>query len=299
MVPFGSLLAHDNGSGVGLQFCEPQYQSSSWQDSPFSPKSRLDSRLDLSTFRVDSMLVHPEDDEFDNSAPYSQVMERTSYYSIALDECEKGCSSAPTTLPLSSLTADEASDGKQSLQITSRSKVSFSKQVECLEIESHDSFTDEEYDAMWYTPEESLQMRYDCVETVRVMAGQAPLEAQEVCFRGLECKTGQPLQARSSRKALTRKSVLEEQAFYRELRVSNEEAIAQISRQHSAPSVAFAIEVAQRDCAMDCDQWMYHYDEDEWTFSNEIVKEKSWLHAALPIAPKLNFFSVLRNPITV
>lgn len=277
MVPFG---AHLNDHGVSLQHSEPQYHSS-WDATPCSPeKSRLDV-LFLS-------------DEFDCASP---LVEHTSDYSLVMDDCERGCVSLPISLPLCSLTAEEASDGNQSLAISARSRVSFSKQVECYEIDTLDSYSDEEYDATWYTPDDSLAMRNDCIRTVHVMIGQTPLEDDEVCFRGLECKTGHCLQARSSRKALSRNSVLEEQAFYRDLKVDNPNAIAVVAQQYSAPSVEAAIQVAKRDHAQACDQWMLHFNEDEWDYSNEIIVKKNWFHAALPIAPKLAYFNLLRNPL--
>ena len=58
----------------------------------------------------------------------------------------------------------------------------FSKQVECFEIDTLDSYSDEEYDATWYTPEESLAMPNHCIRTVHVMIGQTPLEDDEICF---------------------------------------------------------------------------------------------------------------------
>mmetsp|Transcript_28594 Transcript_28594/g.69277 ORF Transcript_28594/g.69277 Transcript_28594/m.69277 type:complete len:301 (+) Transcript_28594:42-944(+) len=300
MVPFGILLANEHGAGLSLQFGDQQYHS--WEDSPFSPeKSRLDSR-DFVTVPIENHMIRDpcDEDEYDCGLP---SITRDSNYSLVIDDCERGCSSLPTSLPLCSLTADEASDGKQSLPITERSRVAFSKQVECFEIDTLDSYSDEEYDSTWYTPEEALSIRNECIRTVQVMFGEVPLDNDDdICFRGLECKSGQPLQARLSRKKLTRNRVLEEQALNRDLKEENPEAIAEISRQHSAPSVAAAIEAAQRDHVQTCDQWMYYFDEDEWTYSNEVVKV-SWLHAALPIAPKLSYFTMLRNnhrePITV
>ncbi|CAJ1963552.1 unnamed protein product [Cylindrotheca closterium] len=302
MVPFGTLLANDHGAGLSLQFGEPQYHS--WEDSPCSPaKSRLDSR-DFITIPLENIMIRDpydqDEHEFDCGLP---SITRDSNYSLEIDDCERGCSSLPMSLPLRNLTADESSNGKQSLPITESSRVAFSKQVECFQIDTLDSYSQEEYDAMWYTPEETQSIRRESVKTLKVMLGEAPLEQDDVvCFRGLEYKAGHPFQARQSRKALTRNSVLDEQALNKDLKVYNPEAIAEVSRQRSAPSVAAAIEAAHRDHTQDCDQWMYYFDEDEWTFSNEIAKV-SWLHAALPIAPKLSYFKMLRSnhrtPITV
>lgn len=290
MVPFGILLGNDNG--VGLQFSEPQY----YENSPlFSPeKSRLDV-LDLSTIPRDLYLQ--EDDEY-FAAPCSLSIDRSSY--LSLEACELGESSShPMSVPLNSLSAEEISD-ESSKSLTIGSRVSFKKQVECFEIDTLDSYSDQEYDAMWYTPEETQAMRMDCVRTVQVMVGDLPLQNND-CFRGLECKTGLPLQARQQRKALSRNRVLEEQAFYKDLGevALGMNAIAEVARQYSAPSVEHAIQIAKRDHSQDCDQWMTHFDEDEWTYSNEIVTRGGWLLAALPIAPKLSYFDFLRNPITV
>jgi len=284
MVPFGI-------QAVILQFGEPQWQVSSLDDSsPCRPlQSKLDSP-DMVTIPRDPILA--DHDEFDCGLPLKKS--RDSNYSLVMDNCERGIDSSLISLPLSSLTADEISDATQSLPISNRSQVSFSKRVECFEICTLDSYSDEEYDAMWYNPEESLAMRNECIRTVEVMLGNVfPDDDEEICFRGLECKTGHPLQARSQRKALSRKSVLEEQEFDKD-----PDAISVVAQKYSAPSVEAAIQIAKRDHSQDCDQWLDHFDEDEWTYSNEIVK-KSWLHAALPKAPKLNCFSVLRNPITV
>lgn len=297
MVPFGILLANAHGAEPSLQFLEPHYHA--WEDSPCSPaKSRLGAR-DFSTVPIENFMIrdlYNEDDRQDEYDCGLPPITRESNFSLDMDDCERGFSSPPMSLPLSSLTADEASDGKQSLPITARSRVAFSKQVECFQIDTLDSYSDEEYDSMWYSPEESQAIRIECAKTLQVMLGDVPLDELDICFRGLECKAGHTLEARQTRKTILRHSVLDEQAVNRDLKVDNPEALAAFSQQHSAPSVAAAIETAQRDHTQDCDQWMYHFDEDEWTYTNEIIKPVSWLHAALPIAPKLCYFKMLRNP---
>jgi len=289
MVPF---THHAKDQGVSIQLYH-----SSWECSP--EKSRLDSSLvDFSTLGDDPSYSHIDDLDL-------PLIERTSDYSLVLDDCERGYASLPMSLPLNSLSADEASEGTPSLPISQRSKVSFSKSVECFEIDTLDSYSEEEYDACWYTPEEYLSMRYECIHTVQVMIGDAVPDSDDeiFCFRGLECKTGHPLQARQSRKALARKCVLEEQALNRDLKIDNPDAIAVVARQRSAPCVQAAIQVAKRDHFQDCDQWMYDFDEDDWTYSNESVKRKFSLPTlsfpSLPIAPKLSYFNILRNPIKV
>lgn len=133
------------------------------------------------------------------------------------------------------------------------------------------TLSEEEIDATWYTYDEMQCLRKDAIRTLRLMFGEDLQEEtdEEVCFRGLEYKSGLPSKARKERKKNARNVVLEEQDFHREICIIDAEAIAAVSRECSQPCVLAAIKAAEMDLNSSYEEWKLHFDEEQCLYSNK------------------------------
>jgi hypothetical protein len=214
--------------------------------------------------------------------------------------CSSMISASSSSSTISSSTASSSKKKKgQVLAISEGSKVSFYTRVSSKRIRPRDSLSEEEIEATWYSADEMQCIRKDNIRTLRMMLTEVMLEEEEgeVCFRGLEYKSGLPSKARKDRKKNLRNSVLDEQEFHRQLNIINPEAIAEISKEYSAPCVTAAIEAAEMDHTLDFDEWKLYFDEERCVYSNDTGTSKKgcWRKESVPIARTLSFLARLKT----
>jgi hypothetical protein len=208
--------------------------------------------------------------------------------------------SSSSSSTISSSTASSSTKKKgQVLAVSEGSKVSFYTRVSSKRVRSRASLSEEEIEATWYSLDEMHCIRKDNIRTLRMMLTEDMLDEKEgeVCFRGLEYKSGLPSKARKDRKMNIRNSVLDEQEFHRQLNIINPEAIAEISKEFSEPCVTAAIEAAEMDHTLDFDEWKLNFDEEQCLYSNDTGRSKRgcWRKEAAPIARTLLFLTRLKH----
>jgi hypothetical protein len=260
--------------------------------------------------------VHEKDkaqERIPNDSDYSHGIELPEIVALPrkiIKRSESNCSNSSVSLAsssssstISSSTASSAIKKKgQVLAVSEGSKVSFYTRVRTKLVRSRDSLSEEEIEATWYSFDEMQCIRRDNIRTLRMMLAEDMLEEGkgEVCFRGLEYKSGLPSKARKDRKMNIRNSVLDEQEFHHQMNIINPEAIAEISKEYSEPCVTAAIEAAEMDHTLDFDEWKLHFDEEQCLYSNDTRRSPRgcWRKESAPIARTLSFLTRLkRGPI--
>ena len=92
---------------------------------------------------------------------------------------------------------------------TKKRKVSFNSNVACLLVLHLNDYTNDEFQASFYSPEEIQRIRQEVRDTLDEMKQGNKLDETKHCRRGLECKTPAGLQRRNHNKRTTRKAVLQ------------------------------------------------------------------------------------------
>lgn len=139
-------------------------------------------------------------------------------------------------------TAKEASPHLTKNIDTSRPKktVRFNSRVNVRNVSTHRRYSPKERTDMWYSAEESKQIRSEAIATVRKMMKRIPIDHDSnECSRGLEFKTPKKNKIRQTRKMDIICSVLLEQD-YQAGKPNNDEFIAEVYTSCSRSCIAEA-----------------------------------------------------------
>lgn len=139
-----------------------------------------------------------------------------------------------------------------------RTCVTFSETVSIRATTALDDYTDDEYFACWYSPDEYDDIEQEMIEDFKKLQGGMLLDDDSYCSRGLEqyLEMNAILRKENTRKAI--EAVLDEQDRQLQLEYYNEEAISEAYQNVAEPCALWASIVGHRDeqevtCAFDDD----------------------------------------------
>ena len=106
--------------------------------------------------------------------------------------------------------------------------VTWSNRVLLKRVRSHKDYTKEEMSDVWYTPEDYVEIKRGCAQTLKLMSKPDFIESDEFSARGLEIRLKQAARRRKEIKVFTVAAVLEEQELQEEARENDPERIREV-----------------------------------------------------------------------
>jgi hypothetical protein len=100
--------------------------------------------------------------------------------------------------------------------------VSMNERVKVKLVLHLDDYTDEEFDACYYSPDEIAEIRQDVLRTVRLIEDEAEMDHEKYCRLGLERCTRKAKAERLLNRTTALVAVLQERSFQRWDGVKNE-----------------------------------------------------------------------------
>ena len=126
-------------------------------------------------------------------------------------------------------------------------KITFSKRVKVKKIRSYKHYSNDERDAIWYSPEEYTDFKKKCLTTLRKMREVDFRDCDEFSSRGLEVRTKTASMARKETRAFATRNVLDEQEQQKLVGFEDSERIREVYVDVSQTSSLAAQALAKRD----------------------------------------------------
>lgn len=196
------------------------------------------------------------------------------------------------------LTFEDKPSTKPPLYNGRKRKVQFNKTIQNRRIPHLKDMSDWMCQTIWIQPDEYLDIRLRCRDTILKMAAgtltEWDLESEEHCPRGLEGKTREGNQRRSEYKLDSIGAVLEEQNLLWNEGVDDDEAIMEVYQIWSIPSAEAAYEVGLQD---EDEAWEYLQNGDIYSIqSNKMKNERSDCDAD-PSTAGTKFFETIKDVV--
>jgi hypothetical protein len=127
------------------------------------------------------------------------------------------------------------------------SKVTWCKRVTVQKIRTRNRYSEEEKNGAWHSPEDYIQIKKGCMQTLKRMSKLYFKENDQYTARGLEIRTREAARKRKEIKTFAAQAVLDEQEFQDETGETDPERIREVYRETSCISQSKAQFIGVRD----------------------------------------------------